>query len=186
VDDSADPSGPDPDLEHIGADLPRVARRAIARYLSQSPAEAEPVDAALPRLPVFVTLRERGGSLRGCVGSLSPIEPDVVRETARSAVLAATRDPRFPPVSGGELESLRIEVSVLLPDEAVQGLEDLDPSRYGVIVRDVSGRRGLLLPAVPGVRDARSQVAVARRKAGIPESASVELRRFEVLKFSDA
>jgi AMMECR1 domain-containing protein len=89
-------------------------------------------------------------------------------------------------VSGRELDSLRIEVSVLLPDQVVQGLDDLDPRRYGVIVRDLSGRRGLLLPEVPGVRDARSQVAVARRKAGIAENATVELRRFEVRKFSDA
>ncbi len=173
------------DLQSIGAELPRVARRAIALHLNQGRADGGGPNGALPRLPVFVTLRERGGSLRGCVGSLTAVELDVVRETARSAVLAATRDPRFPPVSGRELAALRIEVSVLLPDEAVSGLDELDPNRYGVIVRDLSGRRGLLLPAVPGVRDARAQVAVARRKAGIPENAAVELRRFEVLKFCD-
>ncbi|HVJ17012.1 MAG TPA: AmmeMemoRadiSam system protein A [Polyangiaceae bacterium] len=173
------------DLESIGAELPVVARRAIALHLSRGRPEAGESKSAVPRLPVFVTLRERGGSLRGCIGSLTAVESDVVRETARSAVLAATRDPRFPPVSERELGSLRIEVSVLMPDEAVSGLEQLDPSRYGVIVRDLSGRRGLLLPEVPGVHDASAQVAVARRKAGIPANAVVELRRFEVRKFSD-
>jgi MEMO1 family protein len=173
------------DLERIGAELPKVAREAIALHLTQGRSDAAESSTALPRMPVFVTLRERGGSLRGCVGSLTAVEPDVVRETARSAVLAATRDPRFPPVSGGELSALRIEVSVLMPDEAVRGLEELDPSRYGVIVRDLSGRRGLLLPEVPGVTNASAQVAVARRKAGIPDNATIELRRFEVRKFSD-
>jgi AmmeMemoRadiSam system protein A len=179
-------NGPvDDPLKSIGSELPRVARQAIALHLSQRRADARDPNTALPRLPVFVTLRERGGSLRGCVGSLTAVESDVVRETARSAVLAATRDPRFPPVSGRELDALRIEVSVLLPDEAVSGVEELDPSRYGVIVRDLSGRHGLLLPEVPGVRDADAQVAAARRKAGIPASATIELRRFEVRKFSE-
>ena len=175
----------DDPLEHIGAELPRIARRAISLHLSQRPVEEGDPNAAWPRMPVFVTLREQGGALRGCVGSLTAVEPDVLRETARSAVLAATRDPRFPPVSGGELDSLRIEVSVLLPDEIVAGLAELDPRRYGVIVQDGAGRRSLLLPEVPGLHDAKTQVAAARRKAGIPAATPVELRRFEVRKFSD-
>jgi MEMO1 family protein len=173
------------DFDGIGRRLPHVARSAIGAHLSSgSVAQAEP-DRSLPRLPVFVTLRDREGALRGCVGSLIAIETDVVRETARSAVLAATRDPRFPAVAGHEIGALRIEVSVLLPDEPAQNPDDLDPRRYGVIVSDGSGRRGLLLPDIPGLSDARTQIAAARRKAGIPDGVSVEVRRFEVLKFGD-
>jgi AmmeMemoRadiSam system protein A len=186
VDDAPDLTSPAATpLDGVGPRLPEVARRAIARHLGQAVTEEAAEAASLPRLPVFVTLRERGGALRGCVGSLTAVEPDVRRETARSAVLAATRDPRFPPVTRRQLDALKIEVSVLLPAEAIGGLEQLDPQRYGVIVQDGQGRRGLLLPSVPGVNDANAQVAVARRKAGIEEGASVELRRFEVRKFSE-
>lgn len=134
---------------------------------------------------MFVTLRERDGALRGCVGSLVASEPDVVTETARSAVLAATRDPRFPPVSPPELPRLSIEVSVLGPEEPVSGPSELDPHRYGVVVRDGFGRQGLLLPDIPGIEDALTQVDIARRKAGIDPEATVRLYRFEVEKWQE-
>jgi AMMECR1 domain-containing protein len=131
----------------------------------------------------IVTLRNPDGSLRGCIGSVRAMEPDVAAETARSAVLAATRDPRFDRVRLEELDALQIDVSVLLPEEPIRDYRDLDPSRYGVIVRDGNGRQGLLLPDVPGIDDVSTQVDVARKKAGVAESASVVISRFEVRKF---
>jgi AmmeMemoRadiSam system protein A len=176
-----------PALERIGPSLPAVARRAIELYLH---GEGNPLDEApgtsVPRAPVFVTLRASDGALRGCVGSLAASQSDVVNETARSAVLAATRDPRFPPVSSPELQALSIEVSVLGPEESVAGPADLDPRRYGVIVRDGAGRQGLLLPDIPGIDDASAQVEIARRKAGIEPGAALRLSRFEVRKWDDS
>ena len=172
------------ELKALGSDLPGIARLAIANFLHTN-ARVDLGRPGAPRAPVFVTLRSLDGSLRGCIGSLIAIEPDVASETARSAVLAATRDPRFPPVRSEELQKLHIEVSVLLPEEPVTNFDELDPQRYGVVVRDDSGRQGLLLPEVPGVDTAELQVEIARRKAGIEPEASVTMRRFEVVKFSE-
>ena len=165
-------------------DLPRVARRAIEAWTTtgEALATAEPT---LPSSGVFVTLRDRAGRLRGCVGSLEPRRPDLLSETARSAVLAATRDPRFAPVLPAELDDLSIEVSVLAPPQRIAGIEDLNPARYGVVVRDGEGRQGLLLPDVPGIDSASLQVEIARRKAGIPADVPVTLSRFEVFKYRD-
>ncbi len=173
------------DLDSIGGELPLVARTAISEHLGEVADAARRAWSGLPRLPVFVTLRTANGALRGCVGSLTAVEVNVVHETARSAVLAATRDPRFPPVSGVELKELSIEVSVLFPEQRVQGVAELDPGKYGVVVRDRHGRRGLLLPDVPGVGSPTEQVAIARRKAGIPDAEPIELGRFEIRKFRD-
>jgi len=172
------------ELDELGPELPAVARRAIHAELSGQtlPTYNRP---GAPAAGVFVTLRNADGSLRGCIGSIAPVEHDVVAETARSAVLAAVRDPRFPPVQLEELETLRIEVSVLAPEEPAGGLEDLDPARYGVIVRDRAGRRGLLLPDIEGIDDPATQVSIARRKAGINALEPVVLSRFEVHKFHD-
>jgi MEMO1 family protein len=172
------------ELASIGPQLPAVARQAIAAWV----AGADPLAPArpdAPPAPVFVTLRTSEGKLRGCIGSLVAAERDVVAETARSAVLAATRDPRFLPVSAEELTTLSIEVSVLLPDENVSSERDLDPARFGVVVQDGQGRHGLLLPDVPGIDSAEVQIDVARQKAGIAPGAAVTLRRFAVLKFSE-
>lgn len=173
-----------PTLEELGPTLIATARSAISAALSgaQRPAAAESLG---PSFAVFVTLRSADSALRGCVGALTPLEADVVRETARSAVLAATGDPRFPPVTLAELAELSIEVSVLMQEEPVTHLFELDPRRYGVVVRDESGRRGLLLPDVPGVVNAAEQVSIAQRKAGIPAGSRVMLARFAVRKFGD-
>jgi AmmeMemoRadiSam system protein A len=168
-------------LEDVGPSLPRVARRAIAEFLSGDGIAA--FEPSGPRSPVFVTLRAPSGALRGCIGSMAASRGDVVSETARSAVLAATRDPRFEPVSSAELPQLSIEVSVLEPEEPVASISELDPSRYGVVVRDDAGHQGLLLPAIDGVDEARLQVDVARRKAGIPSGAPLKLSRFRVHKW---
>jgi AmmeMemoRadiSam system protein A len=159
-----------------------VARDAISHFVTERCA-LEPESETSLRAPVFVTLRNQDGSLRGCVGSVVPAESNVVRETARSAVLAATRDPRFVAVEASEVPTLRIEVSVLMPEEAVSTQADLDPSRYGLIVRDGAGRQGILLPDVPGVDDGPSQIAVASRKAGIPTGTPVQLFRFSISKW---
>jgi AmmeMemoRadiSam system protein A len=169
-------------LEHIGPLLPALARRAIRTFLVS---EARLSDAYpdAPRAPVFVTLRTPDGNLRGCIGSLSAVEADVALETQRSAVLAATRDPRFERVRLEEIDGLAIHVSVLLPEQPIVDARELDPARYGVVVRDGFGRQGLLLPDVPGIDDARVQLEVARRKAGVPDGVAVVLSRFEVRKF---
>jgi len=110
----------------------------------------------------------------------------VVSETARSARLAATRDPRFQPVTSSEVPDLTIEVSVLMPEQAVVESSELDPGRYGVVVRDATGRQGLLLPNVPGIDTGPLQIELARRKAGIELAASVQIFRFEVQKYLEA
>jgi MEMO1 family protein len=173
-----------PEVHDVGPELPAIARRAIFEWLSTG-VRSEARRPGTPCAPVFVTLRNADGSLRGCIGSLSAAETDVVAETARSAVLAATRDPRFSPVTQAELSGLSIEVSVLMPEEPVADPRELDPARYGVVVRDPHGRQGLLLPEVPGVDTPEMQVDIARRKAGIEPNQPVSLRRFEVRKFAE-
>ena len=169
-------------LDAIGPSLPGVARRAIESWLrgeQTRPGE----ESGGPPAPVFVTLRTMDGALRGCIGTLRSTEADVTRETARSAVLAASRDPRFAPVTAEELSDLRVEVSVLFPEERVASTDELDPIEYGVVVRDGQGRQGVLLPNIEGVTEVRDQVDIARRKAGILEGVPLWLSRFRVSKY---
>ena len=101
-----------------------------------------------------------------------------------NAIAAATEDPRFPPIEPGELPHLLYEVDILKPLEPIASEEELDPQRYGVLI-EALGRRGLLLPALEGVRTTGEQVAIAKRKAGIPEDFPVRLFRFEIERFRE-
>jgi AmmeMemoRadiSam system protein A len=147
------------------------------------PAEA-PVPIGGKPAGVFVTIHTRStGDLRGCIGTIEPIESSLAEETIRNAIAAATRDPRFPPVRPDELDDLVIDVSVLYPPEPIESITQLNPKQYGVIVQR-GGRRGLLLPDIPGIDDAKAQVALARQKAWIEPDEPVKMYRFRVEKYT--
>ena len=103
---------------------------------------------------VFVTIKSYPKhELRGCIGYPEPIAP--LREAlVDSAISAASRDPRFPPVSSGELSRITVEVSLLTPPEPVEVsdpkelLSKITIGEDGLIV-ERGGAKGLLLPQVP-------------------------------------
>lgn len=129
---------------------------------------------------VFVSLKKHG-SLRGCIGTISPAAENIAKEIMRNAVSSGTEDPRFPPVTKKELEELVYSVDVLAEPEPVSSKAELDVRRYGVIVS--SGRkRGLLLPNLEGVDTVEQQVEIAKRKAGIYDNEAIRLERFEVVR----
>jgi AmmeMemoRadiSam system protein A len=134
----------------------------------------------------FVCLKTFGRELRGCIGTINPARDTLAEEIVVNAVSAATRDPRFLPVSAEELSLLRYSVDVLGEPEPAR-LEDLDPLAFGVIVEDETGaRRGLLLPDINGVETAGQQVQIAARKAGIAPHQPHRLYRFRVRRFAEA
>jgi AmmeMemoRadiSam system protein A len=142
---------------------------------------AEPVAEMTEKAGVFVSIKKKG-QLRGCIGTFQPAKENVASEIIHNAVSAATEDPRFPPVDASELDSLEYSVDVLTKPEKVAGKKDLNPAKYGVIVK-CGDRRGLLLPALEGVDTPDEQVSIASMKAGIYLGEDVELFRFEVRRY---
>lgn len=155
----------------------RLARSSLHSYLEQRTLP-DSIDPTLPSGGVFVSLHQ-DGRLRGCVGTVGPGSEPLDREIAKQAVNAAVHDPRFAPLRPSEIDGLDITVYLLGTPEEVHDLSALDPSRFGVVVEDSRGRRGLLLPDLPGVDTPDVQVDIARRKAGITSEAGVRMFRFE-------
>ncbi|HYF93550.1 MAG TPA: AmmeMemoRadiSam system protein A [Symbiobacteriaceae bacterium] len=130
---------------------------------------------------VFVSLK-MDGELRGCMGTTEPTEPTLALEVVHNAIMAGTRDPRFDPVAEAELPYIDYSVDVLYPAEPCTR-DDLDPTRYGVIV-EKGRQKGLLLPDLPGVDTVGEQVSIAARKAGLsPHETGIKLFRFRVDRF---
>lgn len=129
----------------------------------------------------FVSLKKHG-QLRGCIGTISPAYGSLAEEIAENAISAATRDPRFLPVENHELDDLVYLVDILgKPEPATR--EQLDPKRYGVIVK-MGGRRGLLLPDLEGVDTVEEQLRIACQKAGIRPDENYSIERFEVVRYT--
>lgn len=137
---------------------------------------------ALPELPdedvcgraggAFVTLKT-DGRLRGCIGHFTGVGSlgVTVRAMAREA---AVSDPRFVPVSPGEVEGLSIEISVLSPMERIKA-DDVLPGTHGLYIRRGS-RAGTLLPQVASEEgwDRETFLAHTCLKAGLSPEAYLE------------
>ncbi len=131
----------------------------------------------------FVSLK-KNSKLRGCIGTVEPVRKNLYEEIKANAVSAAVQDPRFSPVSADELGDISISVDVLSPLEKISGIKELNPEKYGVLVR--SGHRsGLLLPDLEGIDTPETQVSIAMQKAGISSDQPVELYRFTVTRYRE-
>jgi len=165
--------------------LVQLARKTIDTYIREErvlelPEELTPEMKA--RAGVFVSLHKRG-ELRGCIGTFNPTQANVAQEIIHNAIESATRDPRFPPVTEAELPELEISVDVLTEPKPVASPKELDAKKYGVVVRDRSNRRGLLLPDLPGVDTPEQQIEICCQKAWIEPGEPVQLYRFEVKRY---
>jgi AmmeMemoRadiSam system protein A len=165
--------------------LVKLAKDTVELYIREGRIK-EVRDEDLPpelkeRAGVFICLKIHG-TLRGCIGTFQPTEPTIAHETVRNAISAATCDPRFECVRTEELDTIEYTVDVLTPPVKVADKSELDPRKYGVIVK-AGGRRGLLLPDLEGVDTADYQVSIAMQKAGIAPGTAVDLFRFEVKRY---
>ncbi len=171
--------------------LVRLARRSLETYvrtglplqLGDPDEELAAILAQIPdeRAGCFVSLK-KDGELRGCIGTILPTSPGLTDEIVGNAISAGTRDPRFSPVTEDELPELVYDVDVLTAPEPIDGPDQLDVRRYGVIVSTEDGRRGLLLPDLDGVDTVDEQIRIATRKGHIGPDEEVSLQRFEVVR----
>jgi AmmeMemoRadiSam system protein A len=176
----------------LGRALLVRARNAIATELGL-PTEVEPDSEGLDQPgAVFVTLT-RDGELRGCIGSLEawrPLDADV-RANAKAA---AFHDPRFPPLTAGELPTTRVEVSLLSPPTPMRfaseddAVSQLRPGLDGVIL-ECGSHRGTFLPQVwDSLPERHLFLDHLKRKAGLPPdywAPSIRLSRYEVSKWKE-
>lgn len=171
-----------------GKVLVRLAREVIERYVRGKEPEVKLPDWCKEKRGVFVTLEtfpER--ELRGCIGYVEPIKK--LGEALVECAIAACHDPRFPPLSISELDTITVEVSVLSPLEHISGtleekLEAIKEHKHGVVL-SLSGRKAVFLPQVWEILKTKEEfLSNLALKAGLsPESwkdENCELYRFEV------
>jgi AmmeMemoRadiSam system protein A len=168
--------------------VPALARLAVETFVVSGVQLTTPANVAgVLSTPgaCFVSIKMRTGDLRGCIGTIEAAKQTLADEVIMNAINAATRDPRFPPVSTDELPNLVYSVDILAAPEPTL-FENLDPAVFGVIVEDETGyARGLLLPDIMGVDTVAQQVEIAARKAGILPGTPLKLSRFRVERFRE-
>jgi AmmeMemoRadiSam system protein A len=124
-----------------------IARQAIAAHLESGKLpDITPANEALHIIcGCFVSLKQNG-SLRGCIGNFVGDRP-LFRLIQEMAVAAATKDPRFYPITSAELELLTMEISVLSPLRQISSIEEIVVGEHGLYI-EKNVNRGVLLPQV--------------------------------------
>jgi uncharacterized protein (TIGR00296 family) len=133
--------------------------------------------------------------LRGCIGFPEPTYP-LGEAIVRSAISAATRDPRFPSVELKELTKIIVEVTILTTPERLECPDPRDyPDRIKVgrdgLIVERGWSRGLLLPqvAVEWAWDVEEFLMQCCIKAGLPPDSwlvgGTKIYKFEGKIFSE-
>jgi uncharacterized protein (TIGR00296 family) len=180
-----------------GAELIRLARMAVEKYLQES-VIIKPDKDVLDKAGIFVTLyyltTSKQEYLRGCIGFPLP-EKRLYESVIEAAIAAATEDPRFPPVDMQELDNIIFEISILTPPEEIRAKpadykKEIKVGRDGLILHCRFGA-GLLLPQVPIELkwDVEEYLANICYKAGAPPDAwldpSSKLYKFQAIVFKE-
>lgn len=142
-----------------GVFLVGLARQTVTEYLKNGKVLKVPDDVSdklMEKCGVFVTLNNvsKGAKmLRGCIGLPYPTTP-LTKAVIETAISSSTQDPRFPPLSMQELDSIVFEISVLTPpervvvDNPIEYISKIKVGKDGLIIEN-GFNKGLLLPQVP-------------------------------------
>ena len=177
--------------------LLRNARRSIELGIDTAAPLQFEIDELEPVLrepaAVFVTLTQ-AGELRGCIGSLQVLDA-LAQAVANAAFNAALRDPRFARLGAAELDTIKIEISVLSklqswqPDSRESLLQGLRPGIDGLLIED-RGQRATFLPQVwekiPSAEDFVRQLMLKARLPARHWSSGIKLHRYQTLSFCES
>ena len=156
--------------------LLRLTRQTLETYLQSqnfpqvSLNEYNITPKLMERTGIFVSIY-KNGELRGCIGYIKGMVP-LYQGVMENTVNAATRDPRFKPMTHEEAKDVRLEISVMTPLRKVQTIEEIQVGTHGLYL--VKGNQsGVLLPQV-ATRFGWDRLTFLKQvslKAGLPEDA---------------
>lgn len=180
-----------------------LAKQAIENYIKEgempSLPEGLPEEFLKRKAGTFVTIM-KNGNLRGCIGTYLPTKENIAKEIIANAIAAATEDCRFGPIQKEELPHFSYAVYILSEPELVKNIKDLDPKKYGIIIKTVpithsdgtdvvfNGhlpfKSGLLLPDLEGIDTTEKQISIACQKGRIkPTEEKILIYKFTAEKY---
>jgi uncharacterized protein (TIGR00296 family) len=192
-------------MKYSGEYLVKLARTTIETYLKSREKFRIPNDAPkdlFDQSGTFVTLHSISRAskiqeLRGCIGRIESPNSTLIQSTIDSAIDAAIRDPRFPPVILEEMKSITIEVTILTVPKLLnvknpqEYFNLIKIGKHGLIAEGGPYQRGLLLPQVPVEQkwDLHTYLDYVCMKARLPNNAWKDLNTkiscFEGIIFSE-
>ncbi len=170
-----------------------LAKKTVENFVrtgeKNDPPKDLPKEMLSSKAGVFVSIHKNStddnsqtvDQLRGCIGTFLPTKDNVAYEIIFNAIAAASHDTRFSLIKEDELKNLSYSVDVLSEPKPVSRIEDLDPKKYGILVKSENGKSALLLPDLEGVDTTEKQLAICCTKGNInPKEEKISIFKFEV------
>ncbi|MFA5128629.1 MAG: AmmeMemoRadiSam system protein A [Patescibacteria group bacterium] len=161
----------------------KLAKDTIEAYLKTG--KIPPLPDNLPknfltsRAGVFVSIYN-GDDLRGCIGTYLPTEQSLAEEIIQNSLSAATSDYRFKPITEKELPDFSYSVYILSEPRKIKNLKELNPKKYGILIKSETGKSGLLLPDLEGINTVEEQLSAVCSKCGV----DLSKEKITIFKFS--
>lgn len=182
--------------EEEGKFLVELAKTAIEYYLKTGKIitlKEFPYEILKKKGATFVTLtKKRTGELRGCIGSIIPVRP-LYEDVIHNAIAAATKDPRFFPVTLEELPEIDVKVSVLSYPERIEYtdyidlLNKIEPFKDGLIIKFGNAQATFLPDVWEELPDKEQFLSHLCLKAGLPsdfwKTGKLEVYRYRTKVF---
>jgi AmmeMemoRadiSam system protein B/AmmeMemoRadiSam system protein A len=171
--------------------LLKLARETISEYIEKETIpQIDPATmSATLKTPcgAFVTLN-KNRNLRGCIGRFDATLP-LWKVVQNMAISAATQDYRFSKVHPGEINQLKIEISVLTPLKRIKSADEFILGKHGIYIKKGTSN-GTFLPQVAtqtGWSKEEFLGHCAQDKAGIGWDGwkTAELYTYEALVFGE-
>jgi AmmeMemoRadiSam system protein A len=136
----------------------------------------------------------KNGELRGCIGSLTAVEP-LIESVKRNAINAAFHDHRFPPLGTEEVDEVEVEVSILTDPQPLEYsdpedlVKKLQPGEDGVIIHKGAARATFLPQVWDQLPEHEEFLSHLCMKAGLPaeawQTATLDVLTYQVQYFEE-
>lgn len=179
-----------------GQELIKIAKNSLNHAVDKdkfAPSRNDYDDVLFDKGASFVTLTQKNGDLRGCIGTIVPNQ-GIAHDVAANSYAAAMEDGRFKPLQTEEIKDLDISVSLLTGFERIIYADEADLLNKinqdidGVILRD-GNRQGLFLPSVwKQIPDKQEFLNNLKLKAGMNPtywSNKIKVYRFRTVEIKD-
>lgn len=179
-----------------GKELIGIAKKSLTQAVDKdrfSPSRDDYDDVLFDKGASFVTLTQKNGELRGCIGTIVP-HLGIANDVATNTYAAAMEDGRFKPLKAEEINDLDVSISLLSGFEKIQYTDEADllnkitSNVDGLILRD-GNRQGLFLPSVwKQLPDKQEFLNNLKLKAGMNPtywSNKIKVYRFRTVEIKD-
>jgi len=171
--------------------LLKIARNSLENHFDN--VKEQPVTNNSEKAATFVTLT-KNGQLRGCVGTLLAFET-LELSIIHNVLAAAFNDDRFPPLTKSELSTIKIEISILFPQQQINYADSEDLLNKIIFGQDgisikYRNQSSTFLPQVwDQISDKKEFLNALCEKAGLPEnfwqSRKLIVHKYKVEKISE-